>query len=323
MSQMRIFLSHSSQDKPFADALVRALRGAEADVWYDEHNLGAGVLRREIMRELADRPVFVVVVSKAALQSDWVQDECEWAYNLTKREPNRLMVPVVATAYDPSDFNTLLYLESLKRVEGPGHQPYPPAEAIERALRLLGLTPAGQAPTPAMPQPSESADDLVTRAKALVAQEEYAEAIPHLERATQREPGNFDAWFNLAYARGELGRWIEALAAIERALAIKPNDVTARVNKGAELNNLGRFVEALVTYDHALALDPEFPTAWGSKGKTLYNQGRFVEALAAYDRAIALEPTARRWRNRAATLRALGRNAEAQEAERRANELGG
>src|SRR5690349_20392450 len=100
MAQMRIFLSHSSQDKPFAGALVHALRGAGADVWYDEQNLGPGILRREIMRELSSRPVFVVVVSRAALQSDWVQDECEWAYNLAKREPNRLMLPVVAGSYD-------------------------------------------------------------------------------------------------------------------------------------------------------------------------------------------------------------------------------
>ncbi len=36
MSQLRVFLSHSSQDKPFADALVRALRQAGAGHLVDE-----------------------------------------------------------------------------------------------------------------------------------------------------------------------------------------------------------------------------------------------------------------------------------------------
>ena len=36
-TQLRIFVSHSSMDKAICDQLVTALRGAGADVWYDEH----------------------------------------------------------------------------------------------------------------------------------------------------------------------------------------------------------------------------------------------------------------------------------------------
>ncbi len=52
MVALRVFLSHAHQDKPFADALVHALRGGGANVWYDEHNLGTGQLLDEITREL-------------------------------------------------------------------------------------------------------------------------------------------------------------------------------------------------------------------------------------------------------------------------------
>src|SRR5262249_58993409 len=126
--QLKVFVSHSAQDKLFCDALVAALRAAGADVWYDEHSLGAGVLRGEIMRELAERPIFLVVLSPAAFASGWVRDECEWAYNLSKREPNRLFLPVVAGAYTPRDFNALLYLESLRRGGAPPPHPPPPPE---------------------------------------------------------------------------------------------------------------------------------------------------------------------------------------------------
>ena len=46
---------------------------------------------------------------------------------------------------------------------------------------------------------------------------------------------------------------------------------------------------------------------------------RYDEALAAYDRALALDPKyAFAWNNKGIALRALGREAEAQEAERHA-----
>ena len=57
MSQMRIFLSHSSADKDYCHAIVAALRSADADVWYDDHHLGTGQLLDEITRELAETHV--------------------------------------------------------------------------------------------------------------------------------------------------------------------------------------------------------------------------------------------------------------------------
>ena len=58
MAQIHIFLSQSSADRDFADALARALRGAGADVWYDETHLGTGQLLDEISAQLPTRPRF-------------------------------------------------------------------------------------------------------------------------------------------------------------------------------------------------------------------------------------------------------------------------
>ncbi len=123
MGELRVFVSHNYADTGFGDALAQGLRGAGADVWYDEQNLGAGRLRKEISRELASRPAFIVVLSKAAFASEWVQDECEWAYNLYKREPNRIILPVTAQPIEPSDFNAMLFIESFTRIEAPGFRP--------------------------------------------------------------------------------------------------------------------------------------------------------------------------------------------------------
>ena len=72
---LRIFVSHSHEDDVYCRELVHALREAGSDVWYDEHSLKVGQLIDTIEVELRARPVFVVVLSPAALRSTWVRDE--------------------------------------------------------------------------------------------------------------------------------------------------------------------------------------------------------------------------------------------------------
>lgn len=66
-STPRIFVSHSHKNNAFCAEVVRALRGAGADVWYDDENLQVGQLGPTIERELRERPVFIVVLSLASL----------------------------------------------------------------------------------------------------------------------------------------------------------------------------------------------------------------------------------------------------------------
>lgn len=152
MSQLRIFVSHNSQDKAFCDALVQALRDAGADVWYDEQSFGAGHLLDVINRELASRPVFIVVLSKAAFASRWVTQECQWAFNLYSREPERVILPVTAQPIELSDFNSWLFLESFRRIEGPSGHPLPQAEAIAKTLHTLVLAPTSTSRAASAPE---------------------------------------------------------------------------------------------------------------------------------------------------------------------------
>ena len=353
MAQMRIFVSHSHNNNPFCEKLVRALRRAGADVWYDDESLQTGQLGPIIERELRERPVFVVVLSPAALASRWVEDETRWAYNRLRRDPTRIILPVLAEALPDAD-DIWLFLQDFKRIEAPGPACQPHPQAVTRTLHALQLTLPGETPLPTAAQPAESADDLLTRGKALQAQGKHAEALPLFQRATQLDRRSFSAWFNVGYTLSELERYDEALAAYDRALTLDPNEALAWINKGLALNKLERYEEALVALDRALALDPNEALAWynkgtalnglkryaealaafergfdpndardwGNKGNALRGLTRYEEALAAYDRALALGKTALRWNNKAATLRALGRTREAEQAERRARELG-
>lgn len=64
MPIMSIFVNHSHHDAPFCHKLVRALRDAGADVWYDEHNLASGQLLDVVQHELDQHSVFIVILSR-------------------------------------------------------------------------------------------------------------------------------------------------------------------------------------------------------------------------------------------------------------------
>jgi tetratricopeptide (TPR) repeat protein len=313
--QLRVFVSHASEDSAFCYTIVAALREAGADVWYDEHNMGSGRLADEILRELGRRPIFVVILSKHAFASRWVKRETDWAEELKERDPSRAILPVTAGAIERDDFGTengWLAYYSYKRVEAPGFAPFAPDEAARRLLHALGLTPAGEAPAPIAPQPTENADDLLTRAKALIAQDKYAEALPLLERATHLAPGSFDAWATLGYILGEQGRYQESLVVFDRALALDDKQAWVWNNKSKALINLKHYEEALTCCDRALALDPKYEIAWSNKGVALRNLGRYHGALSAFDRALALNPNkASVWNNKGNALRNLKQYKEA------------
>jgi len=355
-TQVKIFVSHSHEDYDACNALVEALRDAGADVWYDEHNLTSGRLGPTIERELRARPVFIVMLSPAALASHWVEDEARWAYNLMRRDPARIILPVLCETVNEDDI--WLFLQDFKRIEAPGVKPYPKQERVQRTLQALALTPKGETPAPSTPQPAESVDDLLMHGQALSAQQKPDEALPFFQRAAHLDPNSFDAWYHLGYTLGELDRFDEAVEMYDKALAIDPDDATIWGLKSDALSLEGRFAEGLVAAERTLALDPEEATNWMSKGMALDGLERYEEAVSAYQRSLAIDPNeatvwslladplealdryeealsayerslaldstpAYNWEGKARILRALGREAEAKAADRQAKQLEG
>jgi tetratricopeptide (TPR) repeat protein len=112
------------------------------------------------------------------------------------------------------------------------------------------------------------------------------------------------------------------IAACEEALELDPDLAMAWTYKGGALISLRRYDEGLAACERALALDANNPNAWNNKGAALYYLKCYEEAVQAYARTGAGGDSPS-LEGRANPLRALGRTAEAQDAERRAKELGG
>lgn len=317
---MRIFLSHSHEDDAVCHDLVAALRAASADVWYDEQDLTSGQLLDVIQRELEQRPVFLVMLSKAAFASSWVRRETKWAYELADRDPTRIMLPVTVAPIERTDFSGeqgWLFLTDFKRIEASGYQPYAPPELIARTLGALLLT-AGSgddtAPPSLAPQPGEPSEELLARGKALQAQNRPAEALQFFDQATQVAPTSFVAWANQGATLMNLGRYRDALAAYEHAIVLQPASPLLWSSKGLALVGLRRHKEALAACDRALALDPTYTAAWINKGAALIGARRFPQAISAYEQVLTRDPNSvLALSNEAFALIALRRSGEAVE----------
>src|SRR5579872_1511198 len=89
------------------------------------------------------------------------------------------------------------------------------AEESNGASPICGEQTPHDAPAAHNMAPTESADVLIARGKALVQQQNYAAAIPLLERATQLAPDSFDAWSNLGFALVQEQRPADGVAAYD------------------------------------------------------------------------------------------------------------
>jgi tetratricopeptide (TPR) repeat protein len=276
--QMMVFVSHAHEDDTFCRTVVEGLRGAGADVWYHEHNMASGRLSPTIERELRVRPVFVVILSPAALQSQWVQDETRWAYGLLHLDPSRVILPVLAQPL-PNEDAIWPFLQDFRRIEAPGQQAYPQKEAVRQLLLALARTPAAETPTPT--------------------------AAPHPTESAMGRSGPVDA--------------------DERARVMTAAMAWALTNKGSDLLSQARNEEALAAFEHAVTYDPTLAEAWVGTALAFCYLKRYTEALNAIERSLSLDlSSALGWRMaQARVLRALGRTSEAEEAERREQELRG
>ncbi len=92
-SSARVFMSYSHADRSFAERLERDLASRNIKVWRDAKNLwpSTGRINVLIARALEDSSHVLLLASESSVQSDFVQDEIEYANNC-KRPGISLMV---------------------------------------------------------------------------------------------------------------------------------------------------------------------------------------------------------------------------------------
>ena len=93
----RIFISHSSDDNDFVEILAKDLSEYFGDgaVWYDFSGLkGGSEWWDQIVAQLMQCTVFLIVLSPASMNSEWVKDEVAMAWRLKNSLAKIRIVPV-------------------------------------------------------------------------------------------------------------------------------------------------------------------------------------------------------------------------------------
>jgi hypothetical protein len=92
----RVFLSHSSADKPFVGRLAADLKSRGVSVWFDQWELKVGdSLTQKIEDGINESGWLVVVLSKKSVVSDWVQKELRAAQARELRDKDVFVLPII------------------------------------------------------------------------------------------------------------------------------------------------------------------------------------------------------------------------------------
>lgn len=132
----RIFLSHAEEDIAFAERLAGDLRARGLDVWLDASHLGAGDFLTAISQALSQRDVLALVLTPAALASQWVPLEVNAA--IVRSRQGFMRPPIIVTA-------SSVPLESIPPLWAPFNRIDATTNysaALPLVFRALGVPPA-------------------------------------------------------------------------------------------------------------------------------------------------------------------------------------
>ena len=137
-----VFLSHATPDRKFADRLAAVVRAHGVPLWYSRTNLvGAQQWHDEIGAALGRCDAFVLVLSPAAVRSQWVK--LEYMFALNNRRYRDRIIPVLKSACDTVPFSWTL--DTIQRVDFTADFD----QGCRDLLRVWGLGYAGEVrPTP-------------------------------------------------------------------------------------------------------------------------------------------------------------------------------
>jgi tetratricopeptide (TPR) repeat protein len=116
------------------------------------------------------------------------------------------------------------------------------------------------------------------------------DAIESFKQAIRIKPDYAEAHNNLGVAYGELGRWQEAIESCKQAIRIKPDFAEAHYILGVAYGKLECYQDAIESYKQAIRIKPDLAKAHSNLGITYVKLGRYQDAIESCKQAIRIEP---------------------------------
>lgn len=99
---------------------------------------------------------------------------------------------------------------------------------------------------------------------------------------------DFYSYYDLAYAKNELGMFKDAMKDFDKAIEINPRYYSAIVARGTLSDENKEYDIAITYYNKAIALEPTNPQAYFNKGNTYFNKNERKEACLLWTKAQEL-----------------------------------
>lgn len=123
-----------------------------------------------------------------------------------------------------------------------------------------------------------------------LSRDDHSKALSLFINAVEFDPEYAEAWYQVGYCYGMLGKHREALEASKKAAQLRPRWSETYVNMGASNYALKNFEAAAESYRQAAKLNPYKAEIQYALGLSLNKLGRTEEEILAYKRAITLKP---------------------------------
>lgn len=118
----------------------------------------------------------------------------------------------------------------------------------------------------------------------------FSNAVEEFKKALRYQPQNSEIWSNLAIAYENMGKSDMALGALQKSVQYNPTNITARINLAAMYHNANQFNRAIAEYKAAISIDGSNEEALVNLAKCLVSVGKFEEARQYLTQAIAANP---------------------------------
>jgi tetratricopeptide (TPR) repeat protein len=120
--------------------------------------------------------------------------------------------------------------------------------------------------------------------------ERYDKAVVEYNKAISLDSRNAECWANIGFAYERLGKTGKAADAIARSVELNPGNLEARMNLAAMYENAGAFDKAVAHYEAAIKTDGSKGAAYCGVARCLTEKGNIAGAKKYCQEGIAADP---------------------------------